>query len=238
MRKLLGALCGVLSLSACEMVPAHVESRDVDDAMARELYKTVCKGLEMKDADTRRYASERLTEVPEESSTECMCEYAWSAEKHTWDEAILGGLQSTERDDLVQCFLPALDDPAIEDKKGLIAGLGRTRGDSVLPSLKSIVADSTEDPEVRATALKGLGGTKDAEAVVLMTKLLTDDGDESIRAAAASALVGQVDQQQQHDQHDQHGEDNRHVFRVHNLLLHLPRRPKTPGSRHRGSPAE
>jgi len=198
MRKVLGALAlaigGLSVLSACEMVPAHVEPRDIDDAMARELFKTVCKGLEMKDDDTRRYAAERLTEVPEESSTECTCEYAWSPEKHTWDEAILEGLQSTERDDLVQCFLPALDDPAIEDKKGLIAALGRTRGESVLPKLKGIVANSGEDVEVRTTALKGLGGTKDAEAVEIMVKLLTSDDDEAIRAAAASALVGQVDQ--------------------------------------------
>ena len=194
MRKVLGALVGVFVLSACEMVPAHVEPRDVDDAMARELYKTVCKGLEMKDDDTRRYAAERMIEVPPEDSTECMCEYAWSAEKHTWDAAILEGLQSTERDDLVQCFLPALDDPAIEDKNGLVAALGRTRGESVLPKLKSLAADSGEEVEVRTTALRGLGGTKDAEAVQIMTKLLSDDGDETVRAAAASALVGQVDQ--------------------------------------------
>lgn len=199
MRNLLGALClflgGVFILSSCEMVPPHVEPRDIDDAMARELFKTVCKGLEMKDDDTRRYAAERMTEIPEEDSTECVCTYAWSAEKHTWDASILEGLQSTERDDLVQCFLPALDDPAIEDKTGLIAALARTRGPSVLPRLKSISANGAEDVEVRITALEGLGGTSDAEAVQIMTKLLSGESDEAIRAAAATALVGQVDQQ-------------------------------------------
>lgn len=195
MRHLMLALAGLFGLTACEMPPpAHVEPRDIDDAFAREMYKTVCKGLEMKDDDTRRYAAERLTEVPEDRSTECLCEYAYDAEKHTFDSAILDGLKSTERDDLVQCFMVALDDGAVEDRLGLVAGLGRTRGASVKPRMSQIAQDSSEPDEVRVQALTVLGGSQDAGHVDMMRGLLTSEGPEAVRAAAAESLVGQKDQ--------------------------------------------
>ena len=58
MRALFAA--ALLALAGCEITPSYVESVDIDDAMARNHFKTVCKGLEMKDDDTRRYATTKL----------------------------------------------------------------------------------------------------------------------------------------------------------------------------------
>ncbi len=193
MRKLLLMPLALATFTACELTPTHVEPSDIDDAMARELYKTVCKGLEMKDPDTRKYASSKLDEIDQPLSAECMCEYAWDAEKHSWDDAILNGLEGSERDDLVACFLPALDDGAIDKRLELVTALGKTRAPSIPGRMKTLALDSGESTEVRSQAVSTFGGTADAGAVSMLVELMQGQGETAVRAAAAAALVGQND---------------------------------------------
>ena len=54
-----------LTLSGCDIPPSFVENSDIDAAMARSSFATVCKGLEMKDASTRSYAAMKLKSVQE-----------------------------------------------------------------------------------------------------------------------------------------------------------------------------
>ena len=96
MRALFAA--ALLALAGCEITPSYVESVDIDDAMARNHFKTVCKGLEMKDDDTRRYATTKLKEITDPISQECVCQFVGQG-KHGWDDAIADGLTGTDRDD-------------------------------------------------------------------------------------------------------------------------------------------
>jgi hypothetical protein len=194
MRKLLLMPLALATFTACELTPTHVEPSDIDDAMARELYKTVCKGLEMKDPDTRKYASSKLDEIDEPLSAECMCEYAWSAEKHTWDDAILNGLEGSERDDLVACFLPALEDPSIDKRLELVTALTKTRASSIPGRMTTLATDTSEPSDIRSQAISSFGGTPDADTVKMLVGLLQNEGDTTVRAAAAAALVGQNDE--------------------------------------------
>ncbi len=178
------------ALFACDMTPPTVEGRDIDDAVAMGKLKTVCKGLEMKDDEVRRYAASRLEEVTDPDAAACVCEWAVD-DQGRWDEAILKGLTGSERDDMVGCFVSVLDDPTAERSLELVVALSDTRAPSVSPKFQALAKDTSRDSALRARALAYFQGNTDAATLELLRGLLTDDGDATVRAAAAEALVGQ-----------------------------------------------
>ena len=122
-----------------------------------------------------------------------MCQWAWDAEAHTYDAAILKGLEGSDREDLVACFLPAVDDKALEGRAELVNGLNGTRAPAVKDRMATLAADSSEDLEVRVAAVKALAGSTVESHVSTLRSLLTDPAGE-IRAAAADGLKGQADE--------------------------------------------
>lgn len=180
------------ALFACEIVPPYVDSMNVDDAFAHQRYKVVCKGLEMEDPETRTHAAEKLNEVTEPIAAECTCQFAWDSAAHTFDAAILEGLEGSDREDLVSCFLPALDDAQLEERANLVTLLNKTRVPAVKTRMAAIAQDSGQDAEVRAAAIGALAGSMEADHVSALRGLLSDE-DNGIRAAAAKALKGQSD---------------------------------------------
>ncbi len=92
-----------LPFAGCDIPPSFVENSDIDAAMARSSFATVCKGLEMKEAATRSYAAMKLKSVQEPIAAECVCSFVVEG-KHGWDPAIADGLKGTPRDDLAGCF--------------------------------------------------------------------------------------------------------------------------------------
>ena len=184
------------ALTACDMTPPTVEGRDIDDAVAMGKIKTVCKGLEMKDDEVRRYAASRLEEMSDPEAAECICTWAQNDKGH-WDEAILKGLTGSDRDDMVGCFVSVLDDPTAERSLELVVALSDTQAPSVAPKLMSIAKDSSRDSEIRARALGYFLGSTDAGVLADLGALLAGDGDATVRAAAADALVGQKGETEQ-----------------------------------------
>ena len=179
----------LLGLTACEMTPTTVEMSDVDDGMARELYKTVCKGLEMKDEDVRTYASENLQDVEDPKAQACYCERVWRNDE--LDLPIARGLIASARDDMVECTLPALDGANVspEDKLALVDILIKSNSKVADDKLVELARDSS-DIETRVLAISSIGGTDDASEISLLHDLLGND-EPKVRKAAAAALVGQ-----------------------------------------------
>lgn len=190
---LLGSTLLLAALStACDSTPRYVQSSvEIDDAFARQNYKTICVGLAMQDEEIVRYASSRLSEVEDPIAAECMCENAYDATDHTWNRGALDGLEGTGRQDMVECFLPALDDPAAPDRGDLVSMLIASRGPQVKARMAVLAKNTSEDPETRAAAVGALGGTQEADQVAILVELLGGDAEASVRAAAAKALVGQ-----------------------------------------------
>jgi len=180
------------TLFACEIVPPYVDSMNVDDAFAHQRYKVVCKGLEMEDPETRTHATEKLNDVTEPIAAECTCQFAWDSAAHTFDAAILEGLKGSDRDDLVACFLPALEDAQLEERANLVTLLNKTRVPAVKERMAVLAQDAGQDAEVRAAAIAALAGSTESAQVAALRELLGDK-DGSIRAAAARALKGQPD---------------------------------------------
>lgn len=180
------------ALFACEIVPPYVDSMNVDDAFAHQRYKVVCKGLEMEDPETRTHAMEKLDEVTDPVAAECTCQFAWDSAAHTFDAAILEGLEGSDREDLVACFLPALDDAQLAERATLVNMLNKTRVPAVKERMAGIAKDSTQDAEVRAAAIAALAGSMEPAQVATLRELLGDK-EGTIRAAAAKALKGQSD---------------------------------------------
>ncbi|MBK7755597.1 MAG: HEAT repeat domain-containing protein [Deltaproteobacteria bacterium] len=185
----LGVLC------ACEVPPPDIERPGVDQAIAMSRFKTACVGLRMKkDDDLRAYTAKKLAEIPDQDViVDCVCENAYKADKHTVDLAIVKGLESSARDDLAQCFVPALADAEVKDRAALIAGLVKVRAPALSAELLRIAQDATQASDVRAAAFGALGGTSDAGAVSTLVSTLKGDPAAEVRAAAATALVGQKD---------------------------------------------
>ncbi|MFT5587346.1 MAG: hypothetical protein ACI9VR_004955 [Cognaticolwellia sp.] len=181
------------ALFACEIVPPYVDSMNVDDAFAHQRYKVVCKGLEMEDPETRTHATKKLTDVTEPIAAECTCQFAWDSAAHTFDSAILEGLEGSDREDMVSCFLPALEDAQLEERANLVTMLNKTRVPAVKERMAGLAKDSSQDAGVRAAAIAALAGSMEATQVATLVELLGDE-DGSIRAAAAKALKGQSDE--------------------------------------------
>ena len=182
-----------LMLFACEMTPPDVERSDIDDAMVRGRMKTVCKGLEMEGEEIRQYAAEKLKVYEDvELGRDCICANAIEERTGFYDKAILEGIADTERDDLVACFLPALDDPRTgEDLLPLVVGIAGTRAPSSVTTMEGLAQDASKPSEIRSRAVAYFAGTVEDAKLGMLMKLLQADSDAIVRAAAADALSGQ-----------------------------------------------
>ncbi len=187
-------LMSLLALVACELTPPNVERSDIDDALLAGRMKTVCKGLEMPQDEVRTYAAEKLEAYDQDPAlgAECICARAVDERTGLYDAAILAGIRDTQRDDLVACFLPSLDDPRTgEELLSLVVGLSQTRAPALRPTMLALARDGARDTAVRARAVGYFAGTTDRAELDALIALLQSDGDEAVRAAAADALSGQ-----------------------------------------------
>lgn len=177
-------------LLACEFTPSHVEAADIDDALSRKHYNTMCVGLSMKDDAVRQYATERLRAVTEDEgiaiADACICEKI-AHPQFGWDSAIAIGLTGEKRDEPTSCFADLVADPALENRMEAITALARIPSPSARKAMAKI-ATSSGPTEQRTRAMESIGAMEDFREDIL--KVLSDDGDEEVRAAAASALSG------------------------------------------------
>lgn len=177
-----------LTLSGCDIPPSFVENSDIDAAMARSSFATVCKGLEMKDAATRSYAAMKLKSVQEPLAAECVCQFVVEG-KEGWDPAIAEGLKGTQRDDLAGCFAEVVKKPDLGKRLEAVVALAMIPAPSARAALDTVAKEAGADSEVRVAAIdKGIGGDTAYQATLL--QLLADDSDASVRAAAAAGLSG------------------------------------------------
>jgi hypothetical protein len=177
-------------LLACEMTPNHVEASDIDDALSRKHYKTMCVGLSMKDDSVRQYATERMRAITEPEgiaiADACICEHI-AHPQFGWDSAIATGLTGEQRDEPTACFASLVADPAQQNRMEAITALSRIPSPAARGALAAIAAASGPT-EQRVRAIESVGAMEDFRDDML--KVLADDGDETIRAAVATALGG------------------------------------------------
>ena len=183
-------LLAPLLLAACEVPPNFVENGDIDDAMARKQYKTVCVGLTMKDDDTRKYAAGKMKEITEPIAVECVCENIKDQTKG-WDLAVASGLRGTDRDDLAGCFTPLVEDPNLPNRMEAVVALGMIPAPSARATLGKVAAEVGADAETRSVAISAIGG--DPKHTDTLLGILAGDADATVRAAAAKALHGVKD---------------------------------------------
>lgn len=178
-------------LTACEVPPKFVENGDIDDAMARKQYKTVCVGLTMKDDDTRKYAAGKMKEITEPIAVECVCENIRDVEKG-WDKAVASGLRGTDRDDLAGCFTPLVETADLPDRMEAVVALGLIPAPAARATLGKVAAEAGASAEVRGAAISAIGG--DPTHTETLMGILSGDSDGAVRAAAAKGLHGIKDE--------------------------------------------
>jgi HEAT repeat protein len=212
------AIFAALSLFGCDlMLPSHVEVPDIQEAMARERYKVVCVGLDMKDDATRTFATEQLEQVSEPLAQECICSHM-ADDLKDWDIAVARGIKTTKRDDLASCLVDLVKNPSLKKRveaiqvlSGMSAPVARdglaaisadskSKTDARVAALKAIGGDKKytnalmklaaeeEDVEVRTAAVTGLGGMKEKPVIAQLRKSVTDDPEGAVRGAALAAL--------------------------------------------------
>ncbi|MCB9780636.1 MAG: HEAT repeat domain-containing protein [Alphaproteobacteria bacterium] len=189
----LALFCTGLSLTGCEVAPSHVYSADIDDALARKHYKTMCVGLDMKDDDVRRYATERFETLAEfeppdpegiEAGRECVCDHIKN-EDGLVDMAVAEGLKSSSREDMVGCLANAVAEPGLPNKKDAVGALSRTTAKAARDTLDRI-AKGSDDAEVRIIAIDAIAGDPAYKATLL--ELATTADAPELRAAATKGL--------------------------------------------------
>lgn len=169
-------------LAACSSEPAYVSRADLDRAVSRGDMDTLCAGLAMPEAKTRRAAAENLKRVQEPAA--CLCERV--VRKGAWDADILAGLEGAEDAARFGCVGEVLADTTQKDRAALATALTK------IPAARTAlakVAKEDADVTVRAAAIPALRGTSDSAEIALLTELLQKAPEEDVRAAAASALL-------------------------------------------------
>ena len=179
-----------LVLGACDMTPDFVSIEDVGGAMQLGRYNVVCKGLEMEDEETRGYAAGRLNGLELPQAQECVCKHGIDLEAGTFDPAILNGLGTTNRDEMVSCFLEGLDVPHMEKKLELVVALARTNAPSARTRLQELVFDPSAEGELRARAAGSLSGQGDGDYQAKLLGVLKEDGENlgAVKSAVAKIL--------------------------------------------------
>jgi hypothetical protein len=174
-------------LSACDMTPNYVEASDVDNALARRQYKTVCVGLRMTDDEVRQHTTERMRTITEPegiaAASACICEHIKHPD-HGWDRAIAAGLKGEPSDAFTKCFADLVVTPGLPDQKDAVAILVGTPSPSSRAALAQI-ATSSASAETRAAALAPIGSMEEHRPAIIG---LLKDSDAGVRAAAADAL--------------------------------------------------
>jgi HEAT repeat protein len=189
--------CALL-LTSCEFTPSHVNGSDIDDAFARGQHKTVCKGLDMRDDEVRRYATTRLEEIADESAVECVCSHTTQIAVDgtvDWDKSVLKGLTGSENAEMLGCFAALLDDPAVKaDRPALITALATARVPAVKDRI-ALAAEQDADGDTRVSALKALTGSRVEAHLALFMKILNTATDPALKVAAVEAMAGNKDEQ-------------------------------------------
>lgn len=175
----------VLFALGCEVPPQRVSKMDIDAAMGKQNWKTICRGLQMKDEGVRRYAASKVKEIQDPDVDACLCKEIASVEKG-WDAAIAEGIQGATKDSIAACFAEAVARPDLPNRLEAVVALGKLPAPAARKGLIAVAAGAGE-PEVRARALAAVGGDKSFKADFL-TLLKADAA--PVRAAAADALGG------------------------------------------------
>lgn len=176
-------------LTACHLFErSWVERVEVDQAMAKGDYKTVCIGLRMKDdPELQTYTAQQLAPVPDPVAEECICaELKGGKEGTKWSQPIAQGLRGAERDEAVRCLAELAATPDLVDRDKAIDALGRAKAPVARKTLLEI-AKTPGDPAARAKALESFVGDSTQKEALLG---LLADGEPVVRAAAATALGG------------------------------------------------
>jgi len=181
-------LAGALSLLvACDIPPKHIDQQGVEQAIAKGRFKSACKGLEMKDDETRTYTAQMLAKmVKDPIAKECVCANI-ADEEDGYDMAIIQGLDDTKRDDLVSCFADLVKKPDLKNRTDAIKKLARFKTESAKSTLAGLASEAGVDPEARVAAMNTMSGVDHKD---LFLKILTSDPEAPARAGAASRLNG------------------------------------------------
>ncbi len=176
-------------LGGCE--PNYVEtSAEVDMYISQGRWSAVCVALERdRDDNLRRYTAEKLAGAPAEApeAKACACEAVMDYPHGAYDAAVVDGFAGTERDDLTDCVLPALEATTGEDRVRLVNQLAEIRSPKALARVAAVAADTSEPPEVRAAAVRGLTAVREEHQDLLLGRL-TGDPDPMVRATAAEVF--------------------------------------------------
>jgi HEAT repeat protein len=166
-------------------VPKFVSKRDVDQAAARGAWPTVCRGLEMKQDETREAAAEKLEDMAiAAEDVACLCPKV-KHEKDGWDEAIVKGIRKTKRDELASCFGELVKDPQLPRRAEAVDYMLSMKAKAAREAL-SAVAQGPGEAKVRAAAVGGIVNQDEYKSVLLK---LAEDPEGAVRAAAALGLA-------------------------------------------------
>ena len=176
----------LLLLAACDSTPSYVSIKDIEEAIPRDRWAVVCKGLEMKDERTREYATERLVAIHPEVTKDCICRNIQG--KTGWDPSIASGLKGSDSDEFVGCFADLVAQPGLAKRQEAVVALGLTAAPIAIKTLDKIAKESGTDENIRVRAIQALAGKQDYTDTLV--GLLSGSDTPPIRAAAAAAISG------------------------------------------------
>ena len=196
---LIGLLILVLQ-GACD--PRFVDSSEqVDAFLAHNRLSAVCVALKNdRDDSLREYAAKKLAPNKDQQvATDCLCDAIYDAEFGTVDAAVARGIAGSNRGDLAQCLMPALDpsNDKMTTASGtpesnapdrvltvqLMAGIGGSEAYGAVAHLLK----TSKSPDVRTAAVHGLQKERDSHEELLLD-VLKSDIHAPARAAAAKVF--------------------------------------------------
>ena len=140
--------------------PSSITKSQVIEAAARKDIRKICVGLKMPDPELQTFATEQLRIFDAEKITPCLCEELKDPEKG-YRDGVAEGLRGEDRNAVASCFVNLVKDPkALTTSRRLeaIYELNQMSAPVVNAALLELAMDETDTPEVRARAIKEIGG--------------------------------------------------------------------------------
>ena len=175
------------ALFACtvpERDPNTVTEENIREALGRQDVKTLCLGMRSDDTFIQQFATEQLRGLAPKEAPECLKAGLVNDSKE-FREGVLVGLKGEKRNVFGRVVVEMIKEPAYTGREMAILKLGEVTAPSVNAGILSIAQNKSDNPSVRAAAIRAIGGYADNFDDV---SELFDDGNAEVKAAVVEML--------------------------------------------------
>lgn len=175
----------LLACTGGETNPNTITKSDIQTAVPKKDIKTICTALKSSDEDVQQFATEQLRIFEPEQTKDCLKEGLVESDSKAFRLGVLEGLKGEKRNAVARVAAELIQDTSLVGRAEAIHHLGGVPAPAVNAALMKIAENGSDASDVRAVAIRAVGGYTDNFD---STAALFDDGDAEVKAAVVDML--------------------------------------------------